>query len=94
LDIGGSSVKDWVRMQLNNTNQLPIARCGKNDTWHVVGIFHFEAWDYTLGGPYKGDVGEPIDTTRSPIYRLRDATPVNVTAWRVCGKGYAKQATR
>jgi hypothetical protein len=92
LDIGGSSVRDWVRMQLNDLNHLPVDGCGGKDTWHVVGVLHFPSWDYAMGEPYKGDVGGPIDTTRSPIYRLRDATPVNNTAWRVCGKGYSGRA--
>jgi hypothetical protein len=83
LDIGGCSVKDWVRLQLNDLNALPKAERGGKDTWHVVGILHFPSWDYAFGQPYKGDVGGTVDTTRSPTYRLRDATPIDKTAWRV-----------
>lgn len=87
LSRGGSSVRDWVRLQLNDAKLLPKNVDDNFDMWHVVGVLHFWPWDEEKYGPKPAEsCGAAVDTMRSPIYRLRDADPIDRTAWRVSKK--------
>ena len=89
LSPGGSSVKDWVRLRLNDCGLLaPNSRSrGVIEPRHVVGVLHFWAWDVDKYGPSPGveKCGGTVDTMRSPLYRLRDSKPIDRVAWRVAG---------
>ena len=82
ISLGGSSVKDWLRLRFASKHGGRI-----DDTDHVTAILHFWPWDRDKYGPQPtGSCGTNIDTMRSPTWRLREANPVNRTAMRVAGR--------
>lgn len=83
LSIGGSSVKDWIRLRLARDGLFP-AGCELGDLSHVVGTLHFYPWDEEKYGPKPTEsCGNAVDTVRSPTHRLIDAKPIDKTAWNV-----------
>ena len=88
LSAGGSSVKDWIRMELNDAGYFP---CGRIDSGceHVVGVLHFWSWDEDRYGPSpknEDTKNKESETARSPLMRLVDAEPIDATALKVARK--------
>lgn len=94
LSIGGSSVKDWVRLRIARGGLLP-AGCATIDFSHTVGTLHFYPWDEEKYGPRPTEsCGNAVDTVRSPTHRLIDAKPIDKTAWNVTQTSNQSGATR
>lgn len=90
---GGSSVRSWIQYWLVMRGLLPVGQKIQGiDT--VTCLFHFWPWDCDKYGPQPtGDVGTNLDTMRSPIWRVRDANPINRVACRVTNKRMAGKAS-
>lgn len=85
LSVGGSSVKDWIRLWFSD-REPPGKQL--DDIEHVTAVLHFWAWDEEAYGPPPTEwCGTNVDTMRSPTYRLRDSSPIDRVAWKVAGKG-------
>ena len=85
ISVGGSSVRDWIRLELCDRGYFKIG--GLTTRRLVIGIFHFWPWDIERYGPQPTEYcGSNIDTTaRSPIPRLAHKSPMDIVAWRVGG---------
>lgn len=94
ISVGGSSVKDWIRLRLAKDGILSAGGRCLDDSWHVVGLFHFWPWDESRYGPQPTeDCSQPVDTMRSPLHRIADADPIDRTASRISGKDVRKKLT-
>jgi hypothetical protein len=79
LSIGGSSVKDWIRIRLRRKTPVGEQEQGSD---LVTAVLHFWSWDEEKYGPWA-EPGRESRVSRSPILNLQDAHPINATTHKV-----------